>query len=287
MKTNKTLSKLQSNGFVTAVLVALLACATIGSQGQVVLRPKNSNGLYQVGEKAVWTVKPASESTATNATYAVRKNGTTQIQQGTLDLSSGSATIEAGLDEPGELVLSVTSTPSEANSTTTSTNATENAARGSGRGGRGQTRDGAIVDAGHLKPSLPRPDDFDAWWEKKLAALDAVPANPQLEQTNVDVGGIEYYKVTLDNINGTHVHGQLAKPAKEGKFPASSNCNMPACIRCSVRGSPTAPRPAGSRLMYWRMTCPLMIRRKFGAWPGRGSIITRRSATRIAKPATS
>jgi len=205
---------------VTAVLVALLACVATLSPGQVALTPKNADGLYQAGEKAVWTIKPASESTATNANYSVRKNGTTQIQQGTLDLSSGSAKIEVGLDEPGELVLNVTSTPSGTNSATTSTDAIENAARGAGRGGRGQTRDGAIVDAAHLKPALPRPDDFDAWWEKKLAALDAIPANPQLERTNVDIAGIEYYKVTLENINGTHVHGQLAKPAKEGKFPA-------------------------------------------------------------------
>jgi cephalosporin-C deacetylase-like acetyl esterase len=189
--------------------------------GQVVLTPKHPDGLYHAGEKAVWTVKPASDSKATNANYTIRKNGTTQIQQGELDLSSGSASIEVGLDEPGELVLNVTApTQSETNSATSSTNTTENAARGSGRGSRGQTRDGAIVDAGHLKPALPSPDDFDAWWQKKLAALDAIPANPQLEQTNVDVAGIEYYKITLDNINGTHVHGQLAKPAKEGKFPA-------------------------------------------------------------------
>lgn len=205
------ISKSQSLGFVAAVLAALLPSAATRSQAQVVLTPKNSNGLYQAGEKAVWTVKAASESTATNAAYSVRKNGTTQIQQGTLDLSAGSGTIEVGLNEPGELVLNVTSTQSE----TSSTNAPENAPRG----GRGQTRDGAIVDAGHLRQALPRPDDFDAWWEKKLAALDAIPANAQLEQTNVDIAGIAYYKITLDNINDTHVHGQLAKPAKEGKFP--------------------------------------------------------------------
>ena len=32
--------------------------------------------------------------------------------------------------------------------------------------------------------------------------------------------GVEYFKVQLDNIRGTHVYGQLAKPKKEGKFPA-------------------------------------------------------------------
>ena len=50
--------------------------------------------------------------------------------------------------------------------------------------------------------------------------LDAIPANPKLDKVEVGTAGIEYYKVTLDNINHTHVQGQLAKPAKEGKFPA-------------------------------------------------------------------
>jgi cephalosporin-C deacetylase len=208
-------------------LVALLVWGACPGLGQVILTPKNPDGLYRAGEKAVWMVRPASDFRTTNATYSVRKNGTAQvIQQGVLDLSSGSATIEAGLDEPGGLVLEIT-LPSQSgtNSAAGLTNAPGNAFRGPGHGGfggagRGQTRDGAIIDAGHLKPALPRPDDFDAWWNKKLAELDAIPANPLLEPTNVDVAGVEYYKVTLDNLNGTHVRGQLAKPAREGKFPA-------------------------------------------------------------------
>jgi cephalosporin-C deacetylase len=210
-----------------SALGALLFCAAYPCIGQFVLTPKNANGLYPAGEKAVWILKPAPDSRATNATYSIRKNGTMQVlQQGTLDLSSASATIEVGLDEPGELVLNVTPlTPSATSSARSSTNAPENAVRGPGRRGfgglgRGQTRDGAIVDPQHLKPALPRPEDFDAWWDKKLAELDAIPTNPKLEQTNVNITGIEYYRVTLDNIDGTHVHGQLAAPAREGKFPA-------------------------------------------------------------------
>lgn len=217
----------ETTRIVFFTIVAVLVWAARPCFGQFVLTPRNANGLYPAGEKAVWTVKPAADSKATNATYTVHKNGTPQVvQQGTLDFSSGGATVEVGLDEPGELVLELTPPPRlETNSAASSANAPENTPREPGRRGfggfgRGQPRDGAIIDAGHLQPSLPRPDDFDAWWNKKLAELDAIPANAQLEPTNVDVPGIEYYKVTLDNINGTHVRGQLAKPAKEGKFPA-------------------------------------------------------------------
>lgn len=213
-------------------LLSLVVAASIGFLSapcfaQVVLTPAHSDGLYEAGEEVVWTLKPSSQFATTIINYSIRKNGTTQIlQQGTLDLSSGSATIAATLDEPGELVLVVT--PRAATTTDSapaSTNAVEPGVHGrDGRGfggfGRQPIRDGAIVDAAHLKPSLPRPDDFDAWWDRKLAELDAVPANPKLEPTKVNIAGIEYWKVTLDNINGTHVQGQLARPMGEGKFPA-------------------------------------------------------------------
>lgn len=191
--------------------------------GQFVLTPENSNGLYQAGEKAVWTITLAPASKATSAGFSVHKNGTSQVlQQGSLDLSSGRAVIEAGLAEPGELVLELTAPLAETNAVAGTANEAEASPRGPGRRGNGHglMRDGAIVDASHLKPALPRPDDFDAWWDKKLAELDVIPPNARLDATNVNVPGVAYYKVTLDNLGGAHVRGQLAKPAREGKFPA-------------------------------------------------------------------
>jgi cephalosporin-C deacetylase len=209
--------KLRPPALITLIVMAACPCL-----GQVILTPKNVDGLYNAGEKVVWTVKPAPDSQTANAAYSIRKNGTSlRLQQGTLDLSSGSAAIETVLDEPGELVVEVL--PQDQSATVPAASAKSAAdtglrARG-GPGGR-QARDGAIVDSGSLKPSLPRPDDFDSWWNEKLDELDAIPANPKLEQLESNIDGIEYYRITLDNINDTHVQGQLAKPAKEGKFPA-------------------------------------------------------------------
>jgi cephalosporin-C deacetylase-like acetyl esterase len=205
----------------SCALVVLLIWAAWPCRGQIVLTPRNSDGLYKPDEKVVWTVKPSAQSTTTNASYVVRKNGTTTYRQGMLDLSSGSATIEVKMEEPGEFVLEVTPNSTNATASATATNTSESSGgRGWGSGRARQARDGAIVDAEHLKPSLPRPEDFDAWWNKKLEELAAIPANTKLYKEDVNITGIEYYKVTLDNIDGTHVQGQLAKPAKEGKFPA-------------------------------------------------------------------
>lgn len=61
----------------------LLLCAAYACFWQVILTPRNSNGLYQAEEKAALTVKPAADSKTTKATDSVRKNSTTHgVQQG-------------------------------------------------------------------------------------------------------------------------------------------------------------------------------------------------------------
>lgn len=196
--------------------IVLLAAFVEPCLGQIVLKPKNPNGLYGPGEKVVWTVTAGSATDKTKVEYSIRKNGAEEVlKKGMIDLSSGSATIEAKLGEPGALLLEVT--PPSMDS---AANASSSVAFGSAVKAADKVRDGAIVDGGSIQPSLPRPADFEAWWAKKLAGLRAVPMNPQLEKAEVGVPGVEYFKVTLDSIKGTHARGQLARPAKPGRFPA-------------------------------------------------------------------
>jgi cephalosporin-C deacetylase-like acetyl esterase len=70
-----------------------------------------------------------------------------------------------------------------------------------------------------LTLSTPRPDDFDAFWEAKLAAQAKVPINPILTQVATDVPGVEMSMFVLDAL-GSKAHGYVAKPVGEGKFPA-------------------------------------------------------------------
>jgi endoglucanase len=207
-------SRLSDNPLARIGFLVLLAAFAGPCFGQIVLTPRNPNGLYRPGEKVVWTVTAGSESDKTKAEYSIRKNGADEVlKQGTIDLSSGSATIESSLGEPGALLLEVTPPATDAA-------AASSVAFGSAVKAADKVRDGAIVDAGKIKPCLPRPADFESWWAKKLAELRTVPMNPKLEKTEVGVPGVEYFKVTLDSIKGTHVRGQLARPAKPGKFPA-------------------------------------------------------------------
>ena len=48
----------------------------------------------------------------------------------------------------------------------------------------------------------------------------AIPATPVLTPGESGRPGVEYATIKMNNINGAHVYGQFAKPAREGKFPA-------------------------------------------------------------------
>ena len=78
---------------------------------------------------------------------------------------------------------------------------------------------GAAVAPTQLRPAVPRPPDFDAFWDAKRKALDEVPVNAVLTPTSTTTSGIEFYTVPLASL-GSHVQGYLAKPAREGRVPA-------------------------------------------------------------------
>ena len=79
---------------------------------------------------------------------------------------------------------------------------------------------GAVVAPEKIKVGVACPADFDAFWKGQLAELDKVPINPVLTPAGSEREGVQYEKVTLDNIHGTHVQGQIARPTTGTKFPA-------------------------------------------------------------------
>ena len=87
-------------------------------------------------------------------------------------------------------------------------------------GGEGRVLLGAAVAPTSLQPSVPRPADFDAFWKTKVDQLMAIPAAPVVTPGVSGRPGVEYATIRMNNINGAHVYGQLARPAHQGKFPA-------------------------------------------------------------------
>ena len=195
--------------WVCAPLIAAALFLSLGSAFAVnpvyTATPDHPTGVYAPNEKVTWTIDVTGDrSTLTAVPYKVKKDDADVVTSGTLDLSTGPATVSGSRPEPGALQLSIFSMDK-----------TNLLPLGMG---------GAVIAPEKMTPARPAPEDFDAFWKSKLAELSAVPVNPVVEKISTEgiknSEGMELYKVTLDNIKGSHVHAILAKPAKEGKFPA-------------------------------------------------------------------
>jgi cephalosporin-C deacetylase-like acetyl esterase len=79
---------------------------------------------------------------------------------------------------------------------------------------------GAAFAPYQIPVSAPCPVDFDSFWKRKLAELAAVPENAVLKQESSGKKNVAYWQITLDNIRGAHIHGQLARPVSGKQFPA-------------------------------------------------------------------
>ena len=184
---------------VRALSLALALFAVV--RAEVSLSPFKASGIYQLGEKAGWKVSfSAGGDTAAAPSvchYTLKKNGAEPIQSGDLEPSRPTE-IAATLDEPATLYLEISSSGNAAKPIVA----------------------GAAIAPEKLQPVVPRPADFDAFWDAKIKLLHATPMAAVLTPGTCDKPGVEYATIRMNNIGGAHVYGQIAKPAREGKFPA-------------------------------------------------------------------
>lgn len=187
-------------------LLLLLASAVVlvaaESKPRLAISCDHSDGVYAIGETIRWRIEPPAGDGAgiTEATYALKRGGFKVTREGELRFTNGSATVETVISEPDALLLEVK-------------------ARGSdGRTLRGLG--GAVAAADKIQPSLPPPHDFDAFWALKLKELARVPADPQLTPMDSEKPGVDYWQITMNNIRGTHIRSQLARPKGSEKLPA-------------------------------------------------------------------
>ena len=227
---------------------------------QLTFAPYHATGIYKIGETVGWTVTPGPVTPTYAYKYTVRRNNAVVLKEGKLDLSSGKDTIDVTGDQPEMIYVAVEpyavlpSTGAAADSTAAppstpassavappaSAPAPANAAspsvtaaaagipafpRSPYTGGNtgmnnGLYAVGAAVDPLHIPMDTPRPADFDAFWNGKLAEQAKIPINPVLTPVpQTDVPGVDLSMFTLDAL-GSHTHGYVAKPARDGKFPA-------------------------------------------------------------------
>lgn len=167
----------------------------------VTVKTDRPNAHYKVGEKVVFNVdcvtggKPAADVTLS---YVLRENDFKDLATGPLKITNGHGTLDHTWTTPGFLLLKV-SQPS----------------------GKIAGEVGAACDPEKLRPALPKPDDFDAFWSKMKQKVDATPVEASLVPVPALTNDkIETYTLTMQNFNGSKVRCYFAKPKGNGPFPA-------------------------------------------------------------------
>jgi len=226
-------------------------------QQQLTFTPYHADGIYKLGEIVGWTVTPGPDAVTYAYKWTIRRNNAVILKEGRLDLASGSDKIEIAGDQPEMLYVDVepyvqldtrasasgstasAATPGGSTATTPAHDAATTAAAQAGAattsqsggasvpnwigGNTGRNNGlyavGAAVAPTQIPLSTPRPDDFDAFWDGKLALQAKVPINPVLTPVTTDVPGVEMSIFVLDAL-GSKAHGYIARPVAEGKYPA-------------------------------------------------------------------
>jgi cephalosporin-C deacetylase-like acetyl esterase len=224
---------------------------------QLTFTPYHANGIYKIGETVGWTVTPGPDAPTYAYTWTIRRNNAVVLKEGKLDLSSGKDTIEIAGDQPEMIYVAIepyaalaaapsasavgTSPPSSATPSAggPAHDAASTAAAQSGSapanpgaspqaphwigGNTGRNNGlyavGAAVAPTQIPLSTPRPADFDAFWDGKLALQAKVPIDAVLTPVQTDVPGVEMNMFALDAL-GSKAHGYVARPVAEGKYPA-------------------------------------------------------------------
>lgn len=166
----------------------------------VVITADKPSGVYEVGQTVHWTVTSISRTAPDDLAYVVAPNQGKSIASGTLSFSSGVASVDATFTEPSTILLKVQGKDADGKEFTAA--------------------GGAVAGINQIRPSADCPADFDAFWSAKLRELASVPVDAEVTPADAGRAGVKFAKITLANIRGTHIRGQLARPAAGEKFPA-------------------------------------------------------------------
>lgn len=186
---------------VVAALAVLVFQASASAQATAVkptykleITADRPDALYKTGEEATFTVKLLNgdkPAPGVELNYTLSLDGHKNLSTGKTSSTDRPFTVKGKLDEPGFLRLTVTGKAD------------------------GQTVNGVGAvgyDPLAIKPSLPVPDDFDAYWNDQKKQLTAVPMNPKLTPVDSQVPTVECFDLQVDCLGGKPVSGYFARP---------------------------------------------------------------------------
>lgn len=163
-----------------------------------------ANATYACGEEAAFsvTILGADKSPLKEGLVRWRLDnyGEQVFASGRQDLAKGNPfTVRGTLPYPGFLRLGVTP---------------------SGKKQR-PVRYSAAFDPEKIRTAIPKPADFDSFWDNAVAKLEKeVPLDAKVEQApGWPKDGVNVERVSFATSNGRRVHGLLATPVEKGIYP--------------------------------------------------------------------
>lgn len=159
-----------------------------------------ADALYAAGETVTFRIEGSQQGKPAEGVVVdcvISKDGVEAGPVRQVTLKAGQAELTGKLTEPGFLRLQV-------------------------RAGEVTAMAAAGVEPLKVEPSLPVPEDFDAFWKAQKAALAAVPMKVTTTPATTSVTGMELVDVQVDCLGGAPVSGYLAKPvgSKAKSLPA-------------------------------------------------------------------
>lgn len=170
---------------------------------QLTARTGRATALYQQGEVVrfdVTLLQNGEPLPSSEIRWSTSKDGFPPERVGRLTLTNGSGVVPSHLDEPGFILCKVWfESPAGSNLT---------AAAAAG------------IEPLKIKPSLPVPEEFDAFWSEQKKKLATIPINPRLTSVKSPQAEIECFDLQADSV-GAPVSGYFAKPvgAKPKSLP--------------------------------------------------------------------
>ncbi|HLX61891.1 MAG TPA: acetylxylan esterase [Planctomycetota bacterium] len=155
-----------------------------------------ADAFYKKGETVTFSfsltdkAKPVADG---EVKWTLSKDGFGSIGTGSAKLDNGNITVTGKLDEPGILQCRV------------SYQAGKNAPAVTALAG-------AAIDPLELKPSLPVPDDFDAFWAGQKKKLAEIPLKATLTEVKSAAKDVASFDVQIECAGGVPVSGYFAKP---------------------------------------------------------------------------
>jgi cephalosporin-C deacetylase len=199
-------------GFRHSLLaLVLVAASSVARSADAAKKPTHvltvttdrSGAVYQRGEPVTFLVRLEHAGQSVDSgevAWILSKDGVEPRRTGRAPIVNGEATITGTLEEPGFLQCSATFEQGEIKVTALG---------------------GAGVSPLEIKPSLPMPDDFAAFWEGKKQQLAAVPMNPRLTSVASPRENVVAFDLQVDSV-GAPVSGYFARPvtSKPHSLPA-------------------------------------------------------------------